>query len=327
MIRSVSRARLGVGLRHCRILVAGFATALTLGCVRIGYDLEKHSSGGASATGGATSLGGGGSLGGNTVGGASGSGGTAGAAGAAPLADASTDGAEGLPDASPPPPVRDAGDASVTVVDLSNPNQTVRSGSATITGGALHVDPAITYSAGAAYLPAPYAITATASFSVTLSFRILATGNGGDGLALIWQSDPRGTAALGATGEGIGYDGVTPSVDVEFDTLPNFWETLDMQHVAITTNGGYKTPLAMTGVAMSLSDGTTLYAWIDYDATAHSLSVYLSELAQRPASPFLAATVDFDAILGPQAYLGITAACGAGTQDHIVESLTVEYWP
>lgn len=45
--------------------------------------------------------------------------------------------------------------------------------------------------------------------------------HGGDGFAFVLQRDPNGTAALGAGGRGLGYEGIANSVAVEFDTWFN----------------------------------------------------------------------------------------------------------
>jgi hypothetical protein len=131
-------------------------------------------------------------------------------------------------------PGTDAGSTTL-IVNLMDPTQTVRSGVARIGTGELD----LTYNSrdvvGAAYVPNPFTITPTTSFIVAFSFRIYGSvGQSGDGFACLWQSDPRGTAAIGAFGQDLGYAGISPSVDVEFDLFANVFDPRP-NDVAITT--------------------------------------------------------------------------------------------
>lgn len=220
-------------------------------------------------------------------------------------------------------------DASTLDVNVTDPTQTVRTGSAQIGSGELDLTVNSRDNAGAAYLPQPYAITATTSFSVAFSFRLYgAVGQTGDGFAFVWQNDPRGTAALGISpyGAALGYGGITPSVDVEFDVFANTWDP-GPDDVAITTNGQYMTAIAHQLAPFNYADGGTYYAWIDYQAGARTISVYLANSASHPATPLVTATVDLFATLGGSAYVGFTGSCGGANEFAAIESLTIQYTP
>lgn len=59
-------------------------------------------------------------------------------------------------------------------------------------------------------------------------------GTGADGLAFVISNDPKGLS-VGEAGEGIGYQGISNCVVVEFDTFDN--EEGGNNHVSIQTNG------------------------------------------------------------------------------------------
>jgi hypothetical protein len=217
------------------------------------------------------------------------------------------------------------GTSGSVAIDLTNPSATVLSGTAAIGSGEIDLTLATRDAAGAAFLPSPYALTATTRFSVAFSFRCSSTaGQPGDGLALVWQNDPRGSAALGVAGGGLGYGGITPSVDVEFDVFGDSYDP-GGNEVAITVDGNYMTYTAYAPAPFTISDGATHYGWVDYDGATRTLSVYAGNTTTRPASAVLKTTVDFSATLGNQAYLGFTAGTGTTKEVHAIQSVTVTY--
>jgi hypothetical protein len=65
--------------------------------------------------------------------------------------------------------------------------------------------------------------------------------HGGDGLAFVMHSDPRGTRALGELGEELGYGGIENGLAIEFDTWYNAeGDDLFEDHITIRS-GGTKT--------------------------------------------------------------------------------------
>jgi hypothetical protein len=217
------------------------------------------------------------------------------------------------------------GTSGSVAIDLTKPSATVLSGTATIGSGEIDLTLATRDAAGAAFLPSPYLLTATTRFSVAFSFSCSSSsGQAGDGFALVWQNDPRGSAALGVAGGGLGYGGITPSVDVEFDVFGNSYDP-GGNEITITTDGDYMTYTAHAPAPFTISDGATHYAWVDYDEATKTLSVYAGNTTARPASPVVTTTVDLSATLGNQAYLGFTAGTGTTKEVHAIQSLTVAY--
>jgi hypothetical protein len=236
----------------------------------------------------------------------------------------------GLQDGSPGSTEASVGDASAGrtgTISVTDPSQWALTGMAQFGTGELDLTPATRLTAGAAYLPQAYAIGPTSSFEVAFWFRLVNTaGQPGDGFAFLWQNDPRGTAALGGNGGALGYSGIVPSVDVEFDIQQGSYDPVPNE-VAITTNGQYMTYLAYGSPSFSMYDGATHYVWIAYQEATRTLSVFLANTATQPATPLVTTTVDLYATVGSTAYLGFTGSCGVATETNAIESLSIQYTP
>ena len=98
----------------------------------------------------------------------------------------------------------------------------VPTGSATVNGNDIIVTPESGNQAGAAWLDTP--VDLSSDFDITLMVNLGDRDNGADGLSIVLQNDPAGTAALGDTldgGEWVGIHGVYPALAVEIDTYYN----------------------------------------------------------------------------------------------------------
>lgn len=99
----------------------------------------------------------------------------------------------------------------------------VPTGSAAVNGDDIVVTPAAANSAGAAWLDTP--IDLSADFDITLTVNLGdRDSNGADGLSIVLQNDPAGTAAVGDTaagGEWVGIHGIYPALAIEIDTYYN----------------------------------------------------------------------------------------------------------
>ena len=105
--------------------------------------------------------------------------------------------------------------------------------------------------------------------------------NGADGMALVFKTTS--DAAIGSTGEGIGYRGINNSLIVEFDTYQNgnqgdpFYD-----HLAITKNGNpshnsadnLAGPVQASSSSANIEDGIFHEVKVQWDATAQVLSVF-----------------------------------------------------
>ena len=143
-------------------------------------------------------------------------------------------------------------------------------------------------------------------------------GCGADGIVFVLQQV---STTVGGLGFGIGYEGITPSLGVEFDTYMNGWDP-SYDHVAILKNGkvehnlpntiaGPKQLNASTNVKDSL-DHWTRFIW---DPSTYVLNV------EFDCQPIISCTLNLvDSIFGgnPNVYWGFTAATGGCNNFHRV---------
>jgi hypothetical protein len=177
--------------------------------------------------------------------------------------------------------------------------------------------------AGSAFRTAAVAWTTTTSFHTYFTFEMSPGAAGADGISFILQNSLAGAAALGHTGGALGYGsdtgtginvgGIGTSVEVEFDTYQNTWDT-NANHVGIMENGANETHLATGTPAFTMANGGTLHAWIDYVAATTTLSVYVAQTATKPATALVSlGTVNVATVVGAQAFLGFTGGTGGST--------------
>jgi gliding motility-associated-like protein len=106
--------------------------------------------------------------------------------------------------------------------------------------------------------------------------------DGADGMALVFKREA--TPEIGGAGGGLGYQGITPSLIVEFDTYQNteigdpFWD-----HIAIMRDGNPDHDLAFSNLAgpvqasltnPNIEDGNSHEVRIEWSATAQELRVF-----------------------------------------------------
>jgi len=156
-------------------------------------------------------------------------------------------------------------------------------------------------------------------FTSRFRFRITergGLGNGADGIVFVVQSEDAGVGSLGG---GIGFDGISNSVGVEFDTFTNGSENdPSSNHVGIVTEGdvnhGSGAPFTVD-VSPDFDDGNVWFAWIDYDGT--TLEMRTNQSGVRPSEALLSRALDIPSILGQQtAFVGFTSATGNGFGNH-----------
>ena len=95
-------------------------------------------------------------------------------------------------------------------------------------------------------------------------------------MAFVVQSSPMGAKAVGVGGGGLAYEGVSPSIAVEFDTFFNPATDPQPNHVAFLAAGNPSIHIAHAAPPFLLNDGAVHYVWIDYDWTIDLLEVYLA---------------------------------------------------
>ncbi|MBB3208041.1 glucose/arabinose dehydrogenase [Rhodopirellula rubra] len=179
--------------------------------------------------------------------------------------------------------------------------------------------------AGSAFYTSPIKLDQNASFRSAFSFDITGGGgaNGADGFTFTIQNDPRGADALGANGGRMGYEGITNSVAVEFDTYRNGDLEVNANHVSIIS-GTIFDSLRTVIPDIDLNDGGRYYVWVDYNGVSDNLSVYLASTPDKPALALMKATVDLADIVGDTGYVGFTAGTGGLDNSHRIHQWTLD---
>jgi hypothetical protein len=181
------------------------------------------------------------------------------------------------------------------------------------------------FGVGSAFLTNTFSLAADASFSTFFSFQIPnpvgigdADGPGADGIVFTVQTVSN---TAGGGGGGIGYQGISPSVGVEFDTFNNGGQDQNSgNHIGIDLNGSVSS-VALMPIPGRFNDGNVWFAWVDYNGVTDLLEARVSSTAARPAAANVSTTVNLPAILGTtNAFVGFTSGTGAGGGTHEIVS-------
>ena len=159
----------------------------------------------------------------------------------------------------------------------------------------------------------PVTLTRNASFSTYFQFKISdarGAGGGADGIVFILQTQD---SKVGAVGGGIGYQGIKPSIGIEFDTYNNGVD-YDANHIGINIDGSM-TSVSLHKPSRRLDDGSVWHAWVDYDGQLLSLRV--SSSSARPDAANLSYEIDLSKKFAQQAtFVGFSSGTGAGAGNH-----------
>jgi legume-like lectin family protein len=220
-------------------------------------------------------------------------------------------------------------------------------GTAAQNGSELEMTTPVGGEQASAYSTTPVDVTQSFSTSFELSMSNSNSMYPADGIAFLLQSDSISAVSNATLGGAIGYQGISPSLAVEFDIYngdpgdpgdPVVSQGDD--HVGITENGNPDTYLECATVVSPPDSpctaslpanipvyGAPVFAWIDYDAGSGELSVYLSPNSTEPASPTLSGTVNLASLLGTSnpTYGGFTAATGSYDAEQDVLSWQLAY--
>ena len=138
---------------------------------------------------------------------------------------------------------------------------------------------------------------------------------GADGLAFVIQDSPAGFGAFGREGSGLGYDGIRPSVAIEFDTYYNGFPQRDVpeDHTVITGNGSTQNIINDEGVVCTFPDCRDIEDQQEYriairwDPATETLTVSFDGIER---ARYTGAMVDEFFAGDPYAYIGLTGSTG-----------------
>lgn len=179
-----------------------------------------------------------------------------------------------------------------------------------------------------AFLTNPISLNDNYSFSAFFAFQITnpmgssdVDGQGADGITFTIQTQ---SDTAGGSGGGIGYQGITPSLAIEYDTWNNgSWDDSDGNHVGVDLNGNVNSVIQYNVSTSRLNDGSIWYSWIDYNGSTNFLEIRLSQNTARPEDAIIEYTTDLTTIFSTyDAFIGFTSGTGAAGGYHDILSLS-----
>ncbi|MBI5688732.1 MAG: hypothetical protein HZC55_01445 [Verrucomicrobia bacterium] len=213
---------------------------------------------------------------------------------------------------------------TITYNDFNSTAGLTLNGNAARVGDVLRLTPATTGQSGSAFSTSTVNLSNNASFSTRFQFQITQNGSfgdgdgaGADGLAFLVQNVANN---VGGGGGGIGYQGLSPSLAIEFDTYNNGGgDANNGNHVGINLNGNMSS-VALIGVAPRFNNGAEWTVWVDYNGGTQLLEVRWDSTgsATRPVAAGLAYSgLNLSSVLGStNAYVGFTSGTGSGYGNH-----------
>jgi hypothetical protein len=164
-------------------------------------------------------------------------------------------------------------------------------------------------------------------FDMTFQVYLGNSDGGADGIAFVMQPNSTGS---GSSGGGLGYQGISPSIAVEYDTWQNDDPWYD--HISIQRNGDVNFsgavagPIQASASSSDIEDGQWHSTRITWDASTNTLTAYFDGVLRLTYSSDIV-TNTFAG--NPLVYWGFTGATGAATnlQQFCVISLSFEEVP
>jgi Legume lectin domain/Chitobiase/beta-hexosaminidase C-terminal domain len=189
-------------------------------------------------------------------------------------------------------------------------------GGATVTGGALQLTDGGTFEARAIWYSTALNIQ---QFTTDFTFQITPAGaNATDGMTFAIQN--QGLTAHGGIGGALGYQGVTPSVAVKFDTFNNSGEGVNS--TGFYTDGAAPTvpALDLTSSGVNLHSGDVMHVHLTYDGT--TLTLTLTDTVTN-ATFTASQAINIPATVGANtAYVGFTGGTGGTVSTQNILSWT-----
>lgn len=164
------------------------------------------------------------------------------------------------------------------------------------------------------------------NFAISAEMYLGTTNDGDDGLALVFQA--KGNHIV-SDGGGLGYQGISPSIAIEFDTYHNGDKTPRQavnvnnndpveDHVGIRTDGDPVHTASDYVDVGNLEDGKYHPITFEWNASQKTFNLSLDgkQLFNKRSIPK-------SGLAGQQVYFGFTAATGGLSNEHKVRSISV----
>jgi hypothetical protein len=177
-----------------------------------------------------------------------------------------------------------------------------------VTNGAVTLTDGNGGEASSAFL---YAAQYVGAFIASFTYQDVG-GGGADGFAFVLQNALSGPSALGGSGGALGYQGISPSVALEFNIYSSYGVGM-----AIRTNGATGSPYASTG-PVNVAGGHPIGVSLAYNGSSLSLTLTDSVSHVSFASNM---ALNIPGVLGTNiAYVGVTGADGGINSVQIVSN-------
>ncbi len=154
-------------------------------------------------------------------------------------------------------------------------------------------------------------------FKISADIYLGTKDDGADGMAMVFQVTGNDIVS---TGSGIGYQGVSPSIAIEFDTYQNRDELNDpaQDHVAVRTNGSPIHTASDYVEVGNLEDGKYHPMTFEWNAAKQTFNLTLDG-----KQLFKDKSIPENGLAGQQVYFGFTAATGLYSNLHKVRRISL----
>lgn len=198
-------------------------------------------------------------------------------------------------------------------------------GAASAGSECLVLTPDVEWTAGSAFYREPITLRENFSMELRISFGCQDEW-GADGMVFIFSPNRR---ALGRLGEGIGFQGIFPSLGIEMDTYHNFRQAdPEYDHLALLANGvssheyGLSSPVRIAAGNDNVEDCREHRLLINWTAAERRLQIYFDG---RERMNYVADGTLEEIIGQKRIYWGISAATGGMRNEHRVCFERIEF--
>ena len=151
-------------------------------------------------------------------------------------------------------------------------------------------------------------------FSVEVTINVGKKDEGGEGLVFVLQDESMST--VGGIGEGMGFQGISPSFGIAFDTNYNYPDMTQKDHISFHMNG-FKNKLCNRRVDLSnIEDDSDHKVIIIWDPSSEHMAVFFDN---ESSTPTLQMDVHLSNTFGSgETFRGFTAGTGEKSNEQTV---------